>query len=157
MRYLAVLIVVLLAITVTGCGVDDPAYLQDTESDAMQDYELSTEDYDDASESEPVEEPEPAAGWHQAIKFSTSNDAKSKTFKVSGEKQKLICNVKGDPDFAIAGVFIFPKGEDVMYEHDMTFMDLGTSDSMMYLEPGSYYLDCLAANCTLTVTVKDWR
>lgn len=94
----------------------------------------------------PKSTPKPKT-WHQVTSFSGSDDKTTQPFSIKGNEWRVKYRTKGDPEYAAFGVFVYPRGETVMYVSSWD-CDRGSCSDMQHIYEGrgDYYFVVVAAN-----------
>jgi hypothetical protein len=125
---------------------------------------------DSAIEPSPTGEPVVAASsaapvstdatWVKVAEMTTtSSSKKGNLFAVSGEKQKIVIHYTAGEYGAGATAYIYLKGDSSSdgYTETAGAEKNGTESSMMYVDPGDYYLNLCVFGGKATATVYDFR
>lgn len=109
-----------------------------------------------------IETPAPnkTSQWVKVAEMTTSSsDKKGAIFEVVGEKQKFSIDYKSDSEGAGATIYIFAKGDnsDDGYTEMFDTNENGSSSSLVYLDPGEYYLNLCVFGGKATGTFYDYR
>jgi hypothetical protein len=144
--------------TIIACGPQQP----------IPTVTVTTNSTDSAIEQPPTPEAttSPAADtnvnakWVKVAQMTSSSSSKSGAiFEVTGEKQKVTIDYASGEYGAGATLYVFAKGDNSsdgytgMFDTDKS----GESSSLLYLDPGSYYLNLCVFGGEATGTLYDYR
>lgn len=105
---------------------------------------------------EPAYTPPAPKTWQNVFNMSASSNKKSETFEITSTKQQILYSVTGDPSWTMCVIYIYSfPGE---YPEEMIMVDApGSDQSALYLSPGTYYVELDPANCTVEVTIQEFK
>ena len=93
--------------------------------------------------------------WHEVATFVGTNDKKTDTFNIQGDRFKLTYTVQPANDYSAFYLFVYEPGNNIFIESFN--LDSGSEESISYSGPGEYYLDIGAANLRgWTVKIEDY-
>ena len=99
--------------------------------------------------------------WHSVTSFSGSGDKTTQPFTIKGDEWRVKYTTKADseyPEYAVFGVFVYPRGETVMYASAWDCDGKSCSDiQYIYEGIGDYYFSVIAANIdSWSLEVEDY-
>lgn len=91
--------------------------------------------------------------WHSVTSFSGSADKTTQPFTIKGDEWQVKYEMKSSkPEYAVFGVFVYPRGETVMFVSSWDCFQQECSDTQyIYKGAGDYYFEITAAN------IDSWR
>lgn len=95
----------------------------------------------------PTSTPKPKK-WHSVTSFSGSSDKTTQPFTIKGDEWRVKYEVKSsEPEYAVFGAYVYPRGETVMYVSSWDCTMKECSDMQyIYEGNGDYYFSVIAAN-----------
>lgn len=94
--------------------------------------------------------PSKTGTWHSVTSFSGSSDKTTQPFTIKGDEWRVKYTTKADsnyPEFAVFGVFVYPRGETVMYVSSWYCDGTSCSDTQyVYEGSGDYYFEVIVGN-----------
>jgi len=93
--------------------------------------------------------------WYDLTSFKGKDNKNTDTFKIQGNKFKLIYTVNPANDYSLFSIFVYEESNNIY--KDYISLDSGTDSSIIYKGPGTFYLDITAANLnSWEVEIEDY-
>lgn len=114
-----------------------------------------------AQPTETTQPPKPAAQkWVKLVTLNGSADKSSKVITLTGGDVRLTYNFRGSESLLIGSVYLLEKGTDLMRDGgipEVMVTERSKDSTLLYRDPGAYYVKVTAANTRYTVTVEELR
>jgi type II secretory pathway pseudopilin PulG len=101
----------------------------------------------------------PAPTWQTVINVTANTDKRTEPFYLGSGQKKLLYNVTGDSSL-VCLIYIVKEGESLDVQGgfpEVTVSSPGPGETVLVNEPGNYYLDVKAANCSWQVTIQELK
>ena len=93
--------------------------------------------------------------WENVVTITGSDDKTSQIFEVEEDARFVWTTTYDDEEWALFAVFVFPEGEDIMFESEFE----GLSGESYFYDTGNFYLEVICANLNswqITVQEKNY-
>jgi hypothetical protein len=109
-----------------------------------------------AQEPEPVNETTEAPTTFEPVVFTGHGETTTPPFTVTTDEWIVEWSyTTSEPEYALFGFYIYPRGETVMFIMSVTFPDETSGMKYSYYGPGDYYLDVIASSLdSWSITIK---
>ena len=101
-----------------------------------------------------------AKKWVKLVTLNGAADKSSKVITLKGGDVRLTYNFRGSESVVIGAVYLLEKGTDLMRDGgipEVMVTERSKDSTLLYRDPGAYYVKVTAADTRYTVTLEELR